>query len=65
MTCGFDEYDTKKLQEALRLIKGVYEYNFDSSRKCKLLGTVLCKLAVVLEEHGDKETLKRNGFIGS
>lgn len=65
MTWGFDEYDTKKLQEALRIIKAVYEYNFDSSRKSKLLGTVLCKLAVVIDEHGDKETLKRNGFINT
>lgn len=65
MTWGFDEYDTKKLQEALRLIKAVYEYNFDSSRKSKLLGTVLCKLAVVIDEHGDKETLKRDGFTGA
>lgn len=65
MTWGFDAYDTQKLQEALRIIKAVYEYNFDSSRKSKLLGTVLCKLAVVIDEHGDKETLKRDGFTGA
>lgn len=65
MTWGFDAYDTQKLQEALRLIKDVYEFNFDSSRKEKLLGTVLCKLAVVIEEHGDKETVKKHGLINS
>lgn len=65
MTWGFDAYDTKKLQEALRIIRSVYEYNFDSSRKCKLLGTVLWKLAVIIDEHGDKETLEKDGFTGS
>lgn len=65
MTWGFGEYDTKKLQEALHIITQVYEYNYDSSRKEQLLGTVLRKLTAVIEEHGDKETLQKNGFINA
>jgi len=59
-----DAYDTLKLQEALRTIKAVYEYNFDNSPQTRKLGTVLCKLITVINEHGDKEILK-DGFIGS
>lgn len=59
-----DAYDTEKLQEALRLIKGVYEYNFDSSPQTKRLGTVFNKLLMVISEFGDREVLK-NGLIGS
>lgn len=59
-----DAYDTLKLQEALRIIREVYMYNFDSSPQTKKLGTVLGKLAVVVDEFGDKEILK-NGLINS
>ena len=59
-----DAYDTKKLQEALRLIRGVYEYNFDGSPQTKRLGTVFNKLLMVISEFGDKETLK-DGFINT
>ena len=57
-----DAYDTEKLKEALLLIKGVYEYNFDGSQQTKRLGTVFNKLLMVICEFGDKETLKNGPF---
>lgn len=59
-----DTYDTLKLQEALRIINEVYEYNFDSSPQTKKLGTVMCKLITVMNDHGDKDVIK-DGFINS
>ena len=57
-----DAYDTLKLQEALRTIREVYEYNFDSSPQTQRLGTVFNKLLMVICEFGDKETLKNGPF---
>lgn len=58
----FDEYDTKKLKKALVLLNEVYEFNYDSSRKEKLLDTVIRKLDYVLDQYGYKETLKHGPF---
>lgn len=57
-----DVYDTLKLQEALRTIKAVYDYNFDCSPQTKRLGTVCDKLLKVICEFGDREVLK-DGLI--
>ena len=58
----FDEYDTKKLEKARVLLSQVYDFNYDSSRKSRLLDTVIRKLEYVLEQYGDKETLKNGPF---
>jgi hypothetical protein len=52
-----DAYDTLRLQEALRTITAVYEYNYDSSPQTKRLGTVRDKLLKVICEFGDREAL--------
>lgn len=46
-----DEYDTKKLMEALKLIKEVYEYNYDGySPLSNKLGTIYNKLDNIITE---------------
>lgn len=52
----FDAYDTIKLKEALDRLKKVYDFNYDSSRKEKLLDTIIRKLEYLLDQYGDKET---------
>ena len=51
----FDRYDTSKLEEALTLLTQVYEFNYDSSRKEKLLATVINKLEYVLDQYSCRE----------
>jgi hypothetical protein len=51
----FDRYDTSKLEDALVLLNQVYEYNYDSSRKEKLLATVINKLEYVLDQYSCRE----------
>ena len=51
----FDRYDTSKLEEALTLLTKVYEFNYDSSRKEKLLATVINKLEYVLDQYSYRE----------
>ena len=60
-----DTYDTLRLQEALRTIRDVYMYNFDSSPQTKRLGTVYNKLLLVICEFGDREVLKKDGLVNS
>lgn len=48
----FDIYDTKKLKEAKLNLEAVYNYNYDNSRKCKLLDTIIRKLEILIEQHG-------------
>lgn len=57
----FDAYDAEKLVEALNILRRVYDYNYDSSRKVKLLGTVINKLMQLIGECCMKEDLP-NGF---
>lgn len=49
----FDLYDTKRLKEAHQLLVDVYNYNYDSSRKCKLLATIIRKVERLIEKHGE------------
>ena len=60
----FDAYDAKKLVEALNILRRVYDANYDSSRKVKLLRTVINKLIQLLGECCLKEDLP-NGFTDS
>lgn len=50
---NFDRYDTQKLEEVNRILHAVYNYNYDSSRKVKLLGTIIDKLEKLIAEHGE------------
>lgn len=53
----FGEYDTKQLKEAKSILCKVFEFNYDSSRKEKLLSTVINKLDAIIEEYGEKDGL--------
>ena len=50
---NFDEYDTRKLKSTLKTLAEVYDYNYDSSRKVKLLETVINKLENLINNYGN------------
>lgn len=60
----FDEYDTKKLEKARSILLQFYTVNYDSSLKSRRLNTIIRKIEYLLEDYGDKETLK-NGSVNS
>ena len=60
----FDNYDAHKLLEALNLLRQVYDYNYDSSRKTRRLNTIINKLYLLMGEHCLREDLP-NGFSDS
>jgi hypothetical protein len=60
----FDSYDAGKLIEALNILRRVYDFNYDSSRKVRLLETVMDKLHKLICDHCCEEDLPR-GFIDS
>lgn len=51
----YGKYDTDLLKKAREILQNVYEANYDSSRKTKLLGTVINKLDRILEEFGERK----------
>lgn len=51
----YGKYDTNLLKKAREILNNVYTLNFDSSRKTKLLGTVINKLDRILEEFGERK----------
>ena len=52
---AFDLYDTQKLKQAHEQLTTIYNYNYDNSRKCRLLETIINKLERLIEEHGHTE----------
>ena len=60
----FDGYDASKLVEALDILRRVYDFNYDSTRKSRLLETIIDKLYRLICSHCYKEDLPR-GFIDS
>lgn len=57
---NFDRYDTQKLEEVNGILHAVYDYNYDSSRKVKLLGTIIDKLEKLIAEHGEPVVTKES-----
>ena len=51
----FDAYDTERLKKAEETLRAVYNYNYDNSRKCVLLDTIIRKLNKLIFEHGENE----------
>lgn len=51
----YGKYDTDLLKKAREILQNVYAVNYDSSRKTKLLGTVINKLDHILEEFGERK----------
>jgi len=49
----FDRYDTQKLEEVRATLQKVYDYNYDSSRKVKLLETIISKLDKLIADYGE------------
>lgn len=51
----YGKYDTDLLKKAREILQNIYAVNYDSSRKTKLLGTVVNKLDRILEEFGERK----------
>ena len=51
----YGKYDSDLLKRAREILQNVYTVNYDSSRKTKLLGTIVNKLDRILEEFGERK----------
>lgn len=49
----YDEYDTIKLQKALKLLTEVYEYNYSNKPLVKRLYTIMLKLQTLIKLNND------------
>lgn len=60
---SFDEYDKGRLEEARKLLRKVYEYNYgDPScrREADRLATIIGKLDVILNWKGEKRVRQKS-----
>ena len=55
---NFDEFDTKKLKNIVIELQCIYAYNYDNSRKSKLLCTIINKLHKLINECGYRRQTK-------